>query len=252
MTHVQQIAIGERLYLFTADDAQGNRPRRLIITSHGGYHERAVGNRLPNGWTRVPSWTTLYFYAQHGYILKDPGTRELLGHRPAQVGSAGEEVPNYVLSKFQETGGDAGVETYDSIKQGIVTTHEFLQLQKDGLAEHGLDLDTATDPEDTEQRITEIEANATGAQKMMITVQKGKRQVELYDVLTVRKRRLKWDMTLREVLVELDRAGYRYPEIHCSFCRSPIRIFPFDRRIPKMDAADEPRWARSGNFVRKP
>lgn len=252
MTQVQRIEIGDRLYLFTAADAQGQRPPRLIITSHGGYHERAVGGRRANGWTRVPSWTTLFFYAEHGYVLKDPGTRELLGHRPAQEGSPGTEVPNYVLSKFQERSDGAGTETYDTIVQGIVTTHEFWQLQKDGLAAHGLDLDAAADAEDTEQRIAQIEANATGAQKQIIGLQKGKRQVELYDVLTVRKRRLKRDMTLRDVLAQLDHAGYRYPEIHCSFCRSPMRIFPFDRSIPEMHAADEPRWARTDNFVRKP
>lgn len=252
MTQVRRIELGDKLYLFTANDDQGHRPRRLIITSHGGFDERAVRNRASNGWLTVPGWTTLYFYADHGFTLEDPGTRNLLGHRPAEEQGPTTTVQNYVLSKFQERGNGAGVETYDSIQGGMENTHLFRTMQKDGLAALGLDLDAETDPAQTEERLAQITAGATDAQRSAISLQKGQRQVELYDVLTVRKRRLRSDMTLRDVLRKLEEEGYLYPEIHCSFCRSPMRLPFFDRGIPSMPAAHEPRWARTGHFVRKP
>jgi hypothetical protein len=59
-------------------------------------------------------------------------------------------------------------------------------------------------------------------------------------------------MTLRDLLHELETAGHRYPEIHCCFCRCPILPASRESEIRSMDARDEPRWARTGNFLRKP
>lgn len=250
--NVRKIEIGDKLYLFTSTDGAGNHPQRLIITSHGGYEERAVANRESKGWLTVPRWTRLYFYADHGYALLDPGTKNLLGYRPVQESAPNDAVQNYVLSKFQARGNAVGAETYDGIVNGIVGSRDLQKQQKEALTRFGLDLDAETDPAETERKLAEIEAAATGPQKYELTLIKGKRQVEIYDVLTVRRRRLRSDITLRDVLRELEAAGHRYPEIHCAFCRSPMLPASRESEIRSVDARNETRWARPSDFVRKP
>lgn len=44
----------------------------------------------------------------------------------------------------------------------------------------------------------------------------------IFDVLTVRNRILRSDPSLKDMLNELDSHGYRYENIHCIFCRSPM------------------------------
>ncbi len=46
--------------------------------------------------------------------------------------------------------------------------------------------------------------------------------LELYDVLTIRNRRFRSEMTLKDIFKQLHAAGLMYPRIHCSFCRSPV------------------------------
>jgi len=251
-TAVRRIEIGAKLYLFTAEDSDGNHPSRLIITSHGGYHERTVRDRASKGWMTVPGWTRLFFYGDHGLALYDPGTRNLLGYRPTQEQAPDTMVENYVLSKFQARGGGSGNETYESITSGMDRSHELLQQQKEALARFGLDLDEETDAGETERKLADVEASASDARKYELTMLKGKRQVELYDVLTVRNRRLRSDLTLRDLLRELESHGHRYAEIHCAFCRSPILPESRSDEIGSTDAVPEPRWARTGNYVRRP
>jgi len=41
------------------------------------------------------------------------------------------------------------------------------------------------------------------------------------DIVTLRHRQFKQDVTLSKVIALLDANGYNYSEIHCAFCRNP-------------------------------
>lgn len=187
MTHIQPIEIGDKLHLFAAGDTQGERPRRLVVTAHGGSHDRA--------WLTVPRWTTICLYAAHGVSLEEPGTKSFLGSRPWQEQGPGTTVPSYVVGAPQERRGGADIETYDGVRAGLQRAHELHRTARESAGEHG-----------------------------------GRPPIEPYDVLVVRARRLRSELTLRDVLRELEDAHRLYPEIHCCFCRGPMRLPFLDRR----------------------
>ncbi len=54
------------------------------------------------------------------------------------------------------------------------------------------------------------------------TKEKDADMLALYDVLTIRNRRFRSEMTLKDIFKQLHAAGLMYPRIHCSFCRSPV------------------------------
>jgi hypothetical protein len=47
------------------------------------------------------------------------------------------------------------------------------------------------------------------------------------DIVTVRNRRWRSDLTLSDVIRILHEHGYRYTTIHCAFCRSRSAMFTY-------------------------
>lgn len=182
-----QISLGDRFYLF-ADDAFDSETDHLIISAHGGYSN--LFGPLGSKSTKVPDWTQLHFYAGHGNSIIDPGIYDLMkgNHQTKETSGPGSRVTNYTLSKYQGRHGNAD-ETYDSLKNNVRRNIDRLDY------------------------IDEQAALGTALDRNF-----GFR----FHVLTVRNRRFKSDPRLSDALAALDRAGRRYENIHCSFCRSPI------------------------------
>lgn len=116
----KQIAIGNRLYVFTSKYGHAND---LLITAHGTYvprpefgRQRGAARNVPGlgGWIAVPNRTTLHFYSPHKTSLLDPGIWSIVTHAVVPVESVdqGGVVRNYRLRKFE---GD----TYAGIREGL-------------------------------------------------------------------------------------------------------------------------------------
>jgi hypothetical protein len=185
-----QIPVGEKFYLFRQDATRRVDPAtdHLLITAHGGYMN--LGGPLGSSNLTVPSWTRLHFYAPHGSTIANPGIYDIMKGEYQVLESAGpgDSVTNYSLSKFQGRHGDAS-ETYQSISKDVARNADQLSYQQEIMTS----------------------GNAKGP---------GRNFAFNFDVLTVRNRRLCADPSLKEALETLARHGYRYENIHCSFCRS--------------------------------
>jgi len=187
----KQIAIGDDLYLWTYD-AAGNPAPNLVISAHGGY----------SGEDRItrPQGTTLAFYGPHKVALQDPGLDKIMDARAKAVAvNHGGTCINYFLSKYQGKH-SKGAETYQSI--GDLLTKGTTWEQMNQLL--------AGDPKAAQMGIKPVPQTLVD-------------QYKSYDVLTIRNR---WNIgrgvKLGTVLDRLEKfAGgkYKYPMIHCSFCR---------------------------------
>ncbi len=194
----RQIALGSEFYLW---QSEGARAPNLLVTSHGAYMPRPeFGKSSVGGFMNVPAWTTLHFYGPHQHSLIDPGISKVIsgGLKVYESAPSGAAVRNYRLSKYQGRHGNEN-ETYQSIRHSIDNNRMFEALRQEALA--------SADPEKL-RYVQRVAPNAFPA----------------FDVLTVRNR---WWMggmgaTLRELLQELSRAGHRYPNVHCVFCRSRL------------------------------
>ena len=187
----KQIAIGDELYLWTYDSAGSPAPS-LIISAHGGY----------SGEDRInlPMWTTLAFYAPHKLAVLDPGLDKIMDARAnACVVYHGGSCVNYFLQKYQGKHNTCG-ETYQSI---------------------GALLGKATTWEDMNRLlVSDPKAASMGLKPIPQTLID---QYKQYDVLTIRHR---WNIgrgvklgTVLDRLAAFAGGKYKYPMIHCSFCR---------------------------------
>ncbi len=185
-----QIPVGDKFYLFRHDPQRPVDPAtdHLLITAHGGYMN--VNGPLGSKTFTVPGWTRLHFYAPHGSTIANPGIYDIMKGEYQVLESAGpgSQVTNYELSKFQGRHGDAN-ETYESIGKDVARNADQLSYQ--------------------EEIMTSGRAKGPGRNFAFN-----------FDVLTIRNRVLRSDPTLKEALETLGRQGFRYENIHCSFCRS--------------------------------
>lgn len=186
-----QIPIGEKFYVFRHDASTPVDPAtdHLLISAHGGFMN--LKGPLGSSSFAVPSWTQLHFYAPHGSTIANPGIYDLMKgeYEVLETFAAGDTVTNYELSKFQGKHGDED-ETYESITGNVKRNRE----QVSWLSE----------------QMTSGKAHGPGRNFAFN-----------FDVLTVRNRVLRSSPTLKDALSELGKHGFRYENIHCSFCRSP-------------------------------
>ncbi len=180
-----RIVLGSKFYLFRNNEGGFNAAEdHLLISAHGGYMD--LWGPLKSNIIRVPEWTQLYFYAAHGSTIRDPGVYNILkgNFQVSETVGSGGSVTNYELSKYQGSHGNEN-ETYASISANID--------QNNGVLE-------------------DVQSGAN----------KSRNYAFRFDVLTVRNRRFRSDPTLSDVFAALAENNYRYENIHCSFCRSPM------------------------------
>jgi hypothetical protein len=160
----------------------------------------------------APRDATLVFYCPNGYILSDPGAIGIAaGLTPADERVApGQAQQDYDLQKYQGYHNDLvgpDKETYAFIQQGA---------------------------HDLEGRRKVVETTFTGRFKE--DTLKQIRKLEM-DVVTVRNREFHKPPTLYELVDALEKAGFHYREIHCSFCRCPA------------DVEKPPQWLTGSNKI---
>ncbi len=180
-----QIELGSKFYIFAPDDSFNAEEDHLLISAHGGY----LNLRGPLGTRqiRVPSWTQLYFYADHGSTIQDPGVYNIIKgeYQVSETKGPGAFVTDYSLSKYQGRHGGGDGETYASISD-------------------------------------QVGRNAGVLKDVASGSNKGRNFAFKFHVLTVRNRRLRSDPDLSDVFAALTSAQRQYQNIHCSFCRSPM------------------------------
>ncbi|MDY7232181.1 putative adhesin [Hyalangium rubrum] len=94
-----KVPVGEHLYVWT-NRAQNEPPDSCLISSHG---LKYMVNIARSASFEVPRGTRIIFYADENRFLKDPGIQSMLERRYAEAETfeAGEDCPNYELTKFQ-------------------------------------------------------------------------------------------------------------------------------------------------------
>jgi hypothetical protein len=180
-----RIELGERFYIFAPDDSFDAADDHLLISAHGGYMN--LFGPLGRNQIRVPAWTQLYFYADHGSTIQDPGVYNIMKgeYQVSETKGPGSVVTDYSLSKYQGRHGGGDDETYAKISEQVTRNASVLA--------------------------------DVGSGK-----NKGRNFAYKFHVLTVRNRRLRSDPDLSDVLAALTAAQRQYQNIHCSFCRSPM------------------------------
>lgn len=186
----QQIALGDKLYLHRPDRPFDPDEFHLLISAHGAV--------LPGSFT-TPEWGYLHFYGRHGAAIYDPGFRNIIEgkYEVTESVGGGEACSSYLLSKYQGSHGNVR-ETYDSLQDAVRSNSDFLDLIRTLMAS------------DDERKRNHAQRTFKGRDNFAFH----------FDVLTIRNRWFaKFGVTLNYVLSQLDHHGYRYNDIHCSFCR---------------------------------
>lgn len=185
----QQVAIGSYIYLHRPNRPFNADEFHLLISAHGV----VAGSTF-----RVPDWANLHFYGKHGAALSDPGFREIIEgkYQVFESKMGGETCPDYFVSKYQGRHGNRR-ETYEKLQEAVQSNSDWL---------------------DTVQRL----AAAGNARAVKSTLNR-QNFAFYFDVLTIRNRyhgiTAPMGVKLSWVLAELANHGYRYNQIHCSFCR---------------------------------
>ncbi|MCA9543661.1 MAG: hypothetical protein KC613_04705 [Myxococcales bacterium] len=187
-------AIGDSLYLHRAKAGPITPGHHLLISAHGVFVQELAFFGRPLS-TRVPAWCQLHFYAPHGDSILDPTVPAILSgsYQVFETIRPGSPVVDYRLSKYQGRHGSVN-ETYESITENLRANEAVLDT---------------------------IQQQAAKGRAIKF----GPNFAFHFDVLTIRNR---WWMKasvgekLSDVLQALATAGYRYENIHCSFCRSPM------------------------------
>jgi hypothetical protein len=179
--------IGEKFYLWTtrvSDPSVQNR--ELVLSAHGGPQTRAYA---------VPPAMPLYFYCPDTWAFNAPSLDSVASGR---IRFYEEVLPDqcpkdYSLGKFQGRHGDDSGKVYETYAQIQNEIHAAFKRQLIGTMRFRTPGDQA----------------AALADVRDVTV----------DILTIRHRRFRGDPSLFEALHELEKAGYVYEAVHCSFCR---------------------------------
>ncbi len=176
-----RVEIDKVCYLFKSTN---NKAENLIISAHGEQIPFTsmvpLRNNLFSGHFQVPIGVTLYFYNPDGTTL---------------------EVPKNALEGMIDR------------KYPIFETKTYPQIVRDYILDK---FQTKKDGEETYSYIQRTLANRQALSEVFETYN------DAFDVLTIRNRLSTQLMGIRfsSVLELLNRQGYVYPHVHCSFCRS--------------------------------
>jgi hypothetical protein len=191
--------VGGRIYVWSRKPG-GPSPdaKAAIISSHGD--SVFINPTFVRGANQFDF--NLLFYTPHGYMVRDPGLEEVMSGKvkPIEGRPSSMSGQDYVLAKFQGKHdpryNDGKAEDYDMISS--------LTPSEDGLKE-------------LRRKANGGGSDAGFAQKRLENLA-SKIQT---DVITIRNRKSLGGGSIRlsEVLTLLDANGFRYPTIHCAFCR---------------------------------
>lgn len=191
--------VGEKLYVWTMNSADGPSKKSALISAHGMYS-------CMNGMETAPLNLQLHYYSPHGYVLNDPGLDAVLtGSVAIKESVAARKSRDYVLGKYQNSATNRHNTMGEDYEIILNTPERFERIA--GAA----NVRIALPPRGTTRSMgirdrKQLERFENGDVKM--------------DVITVRNRRFMAMPRFSWVIMELIRHGYRYEAIHCSFCRS--------------------------------
>jgi hypothetical protein len=189
MVDVARVPIGDDVY-FWRHPLGGDR---CLISSHGGFLPFTGSFRPADIDARI----RLYFYAREYTTLADPGLKVLDGnYHPRNIPTEGDDVKNYLLSKFQ-VGEDAEKgEKYEDIRNKISSQVDW------------------------EDVFNELPDDARGQYVQM------RQEMMKVHIVTIRKRATNLAGTTLKSVVERVYRQERVTQFYCSFCRNNM-LNPF-------------------------
>ena len=141
----------------------------------------AHGMVMPGSF-KIPGQLDVHFYGRHGAAIYDPGAYSIMkgDYQVVETFRGSDTCSNYLLTKYQTSNGD---ETYESLQARLDQNQNVLDDMRSG--------------RNTASRNFGYD----------------------FDVLTVRNRKKMGALQFSTVLDTLAQGGFRYDQVHCSFCR---------------------------------
>jgi hypothetical protein len=193
---IGKLSLGGKIYVFSGNSGQKNSDS-CIIDAHG--EQFLFGNTRSVTFT-VPDNMTLHFYVPYNAPqIYQSGTMRYT-HTPELT----HEFTTALEAIMEGTATENNAVTGPSESSDYVLTK--IQSSEGGLA--GGRWSNYIDQRNT-MKYTDVE------KFMKIANHTAK------DIITIRNRPFKSDITLSEIVTLLRMQGYNYTDIHCSFCRSP-------------------------------
>lgn len=190
-----QVEVGQNFRLFHGNDEMSDY---LLISAHG------VASGIP---FTVPAWTRLHYYAPRGRFLIMDMDRFNLSAVVEEEIDGGNYSPNYLLSKYQGSHGDAG-ETYDTL--GAQIDHVRGAIADGATPAPVLPAHIGPNLRERERR------NHMATYESLLP----------FDILTIRNRSIFKGGSMIGIPLSdaLDAVGnvHQYAYIFCSFCRGSI------------------------------
>lgn len=202
--------VGRHVYVWSPGGRKpAARSRDCVISAHGG------AGRI-NGTIKGSRPEKLLFYCPHGYVLSAPPILSILSGqvKPYEPVPTNELRQDYVLTKFQgrhQGENSNGMETYGYLQHGMHSG-----AQKDSVTEGFLD---SFERNEKKPNHPLYAINKAGLVNGYIESMNSIKAVEM-DVVTIRYRSVSFgEVTLYGVIEALEKHGFQYRNVHCSFCR---------------------------------
>ncbi len=203
------IPLGSYLYLFLAPSNQTD----CLISAHGGYSKNVKPLRVPNG-------VNLFFYAPHDHVLTDPGLDLMAKTKGAIVvdhwtsGTDPTTTFDYSLSKYQNSEKTGRFRDIMKKIDGDYGKHNQA-------AENYTAIMTEIQKQDNKvKRFQGVIDNPNSKPKSVeLAVEQLKMVSGAMNVLTVRNRFNKSDVSLSYAIAEVIKRRPSIVNFHCSFCR---------------------------------
>ena len=206
-------AVGGNVYVWSPAGRPPSETGRTgcVITAHG---RQALVSSFYR--SRLSKRVTMHFYCPNGYNLVDPDLLPIVTGRIAASDrcTSASARQDYVISKCQGKHNPTGKETYKLIQQDLHPGFLIEQTTSHYVKEKATwDRVFESNPSAHEKQLEKMERDELGLL--------GNIREVCYDVVTLRHRRGRADMTLFQLVAQLHAAGFHYTDIHCSFCRGP-------------------------------
>jgi len=212
---LQKVQVGNDLYVFTKKPgAKGPGDKAVIVANSTFYHSNAQTAKRPMGERWGGYSPVLAFYSPHGMKLEARAELSVaMAYEPYEFVPA-ESAPDYRLFK--------------GVNGNTRKKHNTEGLQYATL-------------EDIDQLLSEMSKTSQASESIYWIGSFSRAALDTPDIISIRNRWPHWPtkgVLLSEVITALNRANYKYGQIHCKFSRAGASDALYVPSVPEQFPAD--------------